>query len=217
MVAACAPPGEPLPDEGDGRTPSPPASPGTDAPGPGALANGGPTFAESLLGGPRVKAQAVVDRSRLVQGEPALLAVELQIAHGFHVNAHPASADWLVPTTVSVEGVEGLRVAGVGYPEAHERRFPFFDGALRVWEGSVVAGLQLEVDADAPVGEHTLRIRVDYQACDDAVCYSPARADAWLPVELAPAGSDARRVASPLLERARFPDSHPRDGTESNR
>lgn len=152
----------------------------------------------------RMELAAVLGSSPLVQGRQARLAVEFRVADGYHVNANPPSEDWLIPTRVRIEGIEGVTAERVVYPEAIEGRFDFYSGPLRVYEGSSVAGVVLRVEADAPVGEATLTVKADYQACDDDACYAPTEASVLLPLRIAPAGTPSREIDSPLLERARF-------------
>lgn len=170
------------------------------------VAAAGTTAAGQLLRPEHMSIAAVVGAEPLVQGETARLAVEFRIERGFHVNANPPSEDWLIPTEVVIEDVDGVELQRVFYPQALEKRFGFYSGDLRVYEGSVVAGALVDVCPQAPPGEHTLVVRVKYQACDDDACFAPAEATARLPVVIAPAGSPSRPVESPLLSRARFSD-----------
>ena len=77
---------------------------------------------------------------------------------------------------------------------------------LKVWEGDVVAGLTLRVAEAAPLGDINLDFVIDYQACNDEVCFAPAKTQVRVPVRIVPAGTPVREVESPLLERAPFPD-----------
>ena len=86
--------------------------------------------------------------------------VRLEIAAGWHVNANPASMEFLVPTRL------GGPVRDVVYPAGERRRFAFADEELAVYSGAVaLAG------AAAP-GARV--VRLTYQACDDDRCLPPA-------------------------------------------
>ena len=67
----------------------------------------------------RVLAAAVVSSSPLVQGMTVRAAVEIRVGRGFHVNANPASEDFLIATQVSVDA-PGVEVVRVFYPDALE-------------------------------------------------------------------------------------------------
>jgi len=151
----------------------------------------------------RVQAAAVVGASPVVQGQTIRAAVEIQVGRGFHINANPASEDFLIATGVSID-VPGIEVVGVFYPDPLERTFGFWPEQLKVWEGDVVAGVLLRVTDAAAMGDTDLMFVVDYQACNDEACFAPAQTNARVPVIVAAAGTPARQVESPLLTSARF-------------
>ena len=146
---------------------------------------------------------AVVGSTPLVQGELVRAAVAIRVGRGFHVNANPASEDFLIPTEVGLE-VPGVEVVDVFYPDPLERTFGFWPETLKVWEGDVIAGVVLRVTDAAALGDLNLEFIVDYQACNDEACFAPAKATAKVPVAIAPAGTPTREVQSPLLDAAEF-------------
>ena len=91
--------------------------------------------------------------------------VELRIAEGWHVNATPASADFLVATDVrSAQG----QLRDVRYPEAGTLRSALAREPIAVYAGSVRIEGEIE---PAPAG--VPRVLVTYQACDETRCLSP--------------------------------------------
>ncbi|MCH8912654.1 MAG: hypothetical protein IIA33_03690, partial [Planctomycetes bacterium] len=60
-------------------------------------------------------------------GSPATLEITLQIADGYHINANPASLDYLIATAVVFDGVSPTRIA---YPEASRFKPAFAAEAL---------------------------------------------------------------------------------------
>ncbi len=121
----------------------------------------------------RVRAEASLRR---LPGREEIV-VRLRIAPGFHVNANPASYDYLVPTAVRFEGLEPARVR---YPEARLFKPGFERRGLAVYEGEVE--IVAELPAGALAADRTVRGEVRVQACDDSVCLPPAS----LPVVIAP-------------------------------
>ncbi len=151
----------------------------------------------------RVRAAAVVSSSPLIQGTTVRAAIEIRVGRGFHVNANPASEDFLIATAVSLDA-PGVEVVQVFYPDPLEKTFSFWPEPLKVWEGDVIAGMILRVTDAAALGDRDLNFLVDYQACNDEACFAPAQVTARVPVVIAAAGTPAREVESPLLEKARF-------------
>lgn len=148
---------------------------------------------------------AAVDHRPMARGSVVRLAVEVEMLPGMHVNANPASQDWMIPIEASVTGVEGIGVIDAFYPEAQSRTFPYDDDPYLVYEGTFVIGLVLAVAEQVPPSGPVLEIVVDYQACNDEACFAPAQATFELPLLIAAAADDAVRVAPPIFERAPFP------------
>ncbi|MDH3745357.1 MAG: protein-disulfide reductase DsbD family protein, partial [Acidobacteriota bacterium] len=129
---------------------------GTSAPG-----SAGKTMAAKPVAPLVALAHSVVDATARWAGEerPAgrPVAVELVIRDGWHVNANPASLDFLIPTRL-----DGAR--GVVYPPGETFRFEFTDQPLNVWSGRV--SIRAEVTGGAT-------LKLTHQACDDTRCLPP--------------------------------------------
>jgi uncharacterized protein YyaL (SSP411 family) len=95
---------------------------------------------------------------------PSRLDVKLEVAEGYHINAHQTAAEY-VATTLSVVGPGAEQVASIDYPPGDEKQFAFADESMRVYEGSVT----LTIRFSASVGDK-LTLRLVYQACTDSAC-----------------------------------------------
>lgn len=92
------------------------------------------------------------------------LVVHIAIDKGYHINANPASDDFLVAT--QLQRKDGTAVA-VDYPAGESFRAPFAPDAISVYTGS----LKLTVPANQrPPGGLALRV----QACNKKYCLAPA-------------------------------------------
>ncbi|MCA0361551.1 MAG: DUF255 domain-containing protein [Armatimonadetes bacterium] len=80
----------------------------------------------------------------------------LRIPNGYHINGTEASADWLVPTRLTVEGA---------FAEA-----AFTDEAQFTGELEVPLRLRQRGETD------TFTVAIDYQLCSDSECLLPSRA-----------------------------------------
>jgi len=98
------------------------------------------------------------------------VVVTLQIEDGFHVNANPASYDYLIATSVAFDGVMPTRVL---YPEATLFKPAFAPAGLKVYEGKI------RLEASFPKGtiETNTQINavVSTQACNSDICLPPAK------------------------------------------
>ena len=109
---------------------------------------------------------------RPLAGEPFEIVVRLQIADGWHINAHPATTG-LIPTTLHLELAAGeLAVEVVTYPDGEDHVIAELGDTLSVWSGTV----ELRTRGTATrAGRDTLIARIDFQACDDRRCLLPTQ------------------------------------------
>jgi uncharacterized protein YyaL (SSP411 family) len=116
---------------------------------------------------PQDTAQHVAASARLRPAAGAvLLELTLRVEAGWHVNANPASFNYLVPTRLLIEGAVPRRIA---YPPGKSFRARFAPEAIRVYEGEVT------ILAEFPPGAASrLRARLSVQACNEEVCLAPS-------------------------------------------
>lgn len=109
--------------------------------------------------------------SAKTQRDPAsaTVIVTLTIDEGYHVNANPASLDYLIPTTVQFAGVLPERVE---YPAPVSFKPDFADEALDVYEGTPT--VLAIFPPGAFHGMTAIRGTVTVQACNDQICLPPS-------------------------------------------
>ncbi len=113
-----------------------------------------------------VRASAAVRSS----GRYREIVITLDIERGYHINANPASFDFLIPTSVTFAEVHPVEVR---YPTPKLFRSSFAPDALKVYEGTVQVVAKLE--DSALNGLRALRAAVSTQACTETVCLPPSR------------------------------------------
>ena len=110
----------------------------------------------------------VVGAARISSDEDQL-AVTLAIDPGFHINANPASSDFLIPTVLNVSELKPLRIA---YPEPIRFKPKFTEDMIDVYNGTIL------ITAFFPKGTllafTALHGSVTAQACTDQFCLPPA-------------------------------------------
>jgi uncharacterized protein YyaL (SSP411 family) len=112
---------------------------------------------------PQEVAANIVD----LEGEwvsPTELRIHAKIQDEFHINAHQASTAGLTPTKMAVS-VAG---ATIDYPPGEDRRFPFADESLRVYEKTATFVIRFKL----PITSE-LTGQLTYQACTNDACLPP--------------------------------------------
>ncbi|MCB9847882.1 MAG: DUF255 domain-containing protein [Phycisphaeraceae bacterium] len=125
---------------------------------------------------PPVEIYADTERIELAPGEPRTITLNIRVREGYHVNAHEPGVEGLIGLMIDLTGGSGV-VADINYP-----RGVAYHGAaveqgagreqLLVYEGDTPIEVTLSLDESGAITGRP-RLRVIYQACDDAACYEP--------------------------------------------
>ncbi len=112
----------------------------------------------------------VAEPQTVAAGKRAVLELKFRVDDGFHVNSHTPKSELQIPTSVSFEIAEGVKLATALYPAGQEFAFAFDPNEkLDVYSNEFV----VKVPVIAAAGEHELKGELKYQACDHAACFPP--------------------------------------------
>jgi thiol:disulfide interchange protein DsbD len=103
------------------------------------------------------------------------LNVSVSIAPGWHINSDHPSSPYYIPTRLTLVAPAGVTVGAVEYPPAEAVTPRFAAGErLAVFTGTIALRAQLRADARFRSGVGApLKLRIDYQACNDEQCLRP--------------------------------------------
>ena len=122
-----------------------------------------------------VTVRAIAPTAGIKASQKSTLTLELTIHEPFHINANPASEDYLIPTVATVKAAPGLKVGTPVYPKPVLKKFGFYEGMLKVYEGTVQIKIPLETTG--VFKPTTLEGTLKYQACNDQACLAPKTLD----------------------------------------
>jgi hypothetical protein len=145
-----------------------------DAPAPGA-----PITSAGLHSAP-VRLRASVKELHLAPGASAAFEVTLDLAPGYHVNAHEPGIHYLIPLEVALSGGAGVTLEA-DYPAGEQYAGP--EGSMVVHHGRVTIPVRATRTGDLA---GTPTVTVTYQVCTDQSCLAP-RTEA-LPVKFVGVG-----------------------------
>lgn len=99
----------------------------------------------------------------------------LEIADGYHINAHVPDEVFLIPTVLTLEA-EGVTFDEPTYPEPEAQTFPFSpDKPMLVYDGTIEIVARANVAPSGPV-----HAKLRYQACNHERCLPPKTVEAFL-------------------------------------
>jgi thiol:disulfide interchange protein DsbD len=152
-----------------------------------------------------VKAQGFASVERVAPQSKFKLAVVLEVADGYHINAHVPTMDYLIPTNVVFQSPAGIRVSEPLYPPPLTRMFEFAPQAqLAVHEGRVIITADAEAEKnwkDSGSGS-AIVARLTVQSCSERVCLAPARLQTEIPIRFAKPGETVPETQAELFKEA---------------
>jgi thiol:disulfide interchange protein DsbD len=110
----------------------------------------------------------------LAAGSTAAVTVHVTIEPGWHSYSNPPSLEYNIPTRVLLASAFGISAGKPRYPAGKPVKFASEEAATSVYDGAFDVTLPLTAAATAVNGAHTLKGKVEFQACNDQMCLSPA-------------------------------------------
>ena len=143
------------------------------------LAAVGPAMAQGTR--PRATLVTSTPEVTLAAGSTTIVSLRVELPAGVHVQAHQPNDPLLIPTVLTVDAPAGVTVASVSYPSPAElKQTGRRRGAAGAWTACSTSRVTLAVAADTASGMRSVPAVLRYQACNDEVCFPPARAaSAW--------------------------------------
>lgn len=136
------------------------------------------SIAAAQSGRPRAEVTPVVASDSTPPGQTAHVSLKVRLPVDVHVQAHEPRDPSLIPTVLTVEAPPGITVDAVVYPPPTELTQTGRRETLAVLGPEFAIDVRLTVAGTAAAGELTVPAVLRYQACNEAVCFPPARATA---------------------------------------
>jgi len=120
---------------------------------------------------PRKNHVMLLDDAVLVDaGKPQDIELRFRVDAGLHVNSHAPQDELLLPTVLTLEPVNGVKVLSEEYPAGVKFHLNIGAGeTLDVYQGE----FRVHVRLVAARGANVLTGALHYQACDTASCFPP--------------------------------------------
>jgi uncharacterized protein len=106
-------------------------------------------------------------------GGAAQYLLSFKVQNGYHVQANPASEEYLIPTTVSLEKADGIVPQTPIYPKPVSFKLQGSDKEIKTYENENTITIPLQADESTIPGEKILKGTIRYQGCDSTTCFPP--------------------------------------------
>ena len=120
----------------------------------------------------------------VVKGQTVELSVRAEIKKGFHIQANPASDEFLIPTTLIVQAGKDIVPGKSVYPSGRPYRLKGSTDDLLTYEDEVMISLPVKVMDSAPAGTTSITGKLRFQSCDDRRCFAPRSISVEIPVKI---------------------------------
>jgi len=109
-------------------------------------------------------------------GGTTTVPVPVVVAEGFHVQANPASLEYLIPLELELRLAEPDSLVSWRpvYPDPVVWRLEGTEDSYLTYAGGFTVGVAVSPAPAAPPGERRFAGTLRYQACDRRRCYAPA-------------------------------------------
>jgi len=134
---------------------------------------------------PRASLQPAIAEVTVEPGASADLVLNVSMPPEVHVQAHQPKDPLLIPTVLTVEAPAGISVESIAYPSPTEFAQAGRADPLLVLGPRFEIRVRLSVSRDASDGLRSVPVVLRYQACNETVCFPPARATAAWAVSIA--------------------------------
>ena len=158
------------------------------------------TFAQFGVQKDLVKIETYQSFDKVYAGTEFKLAVQVEVAEGWHINSDKPYDEYLIPTSLSILENPNFKLTKVAYPKPHDFKFSFSESPLSVWEGQVYFGALVEVDSNVSPGVYSLIVELEYQACNDMSCQAPTSVKDTINIEVADKTSPVNTINDEIFK-----------------
>jgi len=120
----------------------------------------------------------------LEQGRSCMASLSFQVSEGFHIQANPASEEYLIPARLKLGSARGVVPGEPVYPPGSPYRLEGSEKTISTYGGIFTVEVPIEVFSSEKPGRRALKGSLRYQACDSKRCLFPAEIPVALPVEV---------------------------------
>ena len=121
-------------------------------------------------------------------GAKVTLTAQIKLPPGMHVYA-PAIEPPYKPIKLAIESPRGVKVSPVRYPEGKKLRLEAIDETVPVYEGIFTLEADALISSAAKAGDAVINGSLNYQTCDDKLCYLPVTLPLSWTVKVTPQAS----------------------------
>ena len=150
----------------------------------------------------KLTARGYLSVDKVQPGSQFQIAVVVEIAEGWHVNANPAG-EGLIGTEILFPDTPHLTFGEAVYPRGEVLKLGSI-GEAPVYHDTITIGIQADLSQNAPIEPMTLDLQLRYQACNDAQCLLPETLAFTVPIEIVSIEETIQRMNTTIFNNIEF-------------
>ena len=150
----------------------------------------------------KLTAMGYLSVDKVQPGSQFQIAVVVEIAEGWHVNANPAG-EGLIGTEIIFPDTPHFAFEEVVYPKGEVLKIDSI-GEAPVYYDTITIGIQADLRQNAPIEPITLDLQLRYQACNDAQCLLPETLAFAIPIEIVSMEETIQRMNEAIFANIKF-------------
>ena len=144
-----------------------------------------PSFTRAAV----VKVDVIQSQDRYPAGGSYPILLRIRIAEPWYLHGTKESGSGLIPTVLSFQASDGLRMEKIQFPEPEKKRFEYTKEPIDVFSGEILVRAILAVGETASEGENSISGELFFQACSSRSCLPPQKLPVRLTVRVSPKGA----------------------------
>ena len=150
----------------------------------------------------KLTAQGYLSVDKVQPGSQFQIAVVVEIAEGWHVNANPAG-EGLIATEIILPATSNLTFGEAVYPTGEVLKLGSI-GEAPVYHDTITIGIQTDASQAAPTEPMALNLQLRYQACNDEQCLLPETLALTVPIEIVGIEGTVQRINEAIFANIEF-------------
>ena len=150
----------------------------------------------------KLSVKSYISLDKVQPGSQFQIAVVVEIAEGWHVNANPAG-EGLIATEVMFHDTPHLTFGEVVYPKGEVLALGSI-GEAPVYHDTITIGIQADLNQTVPLEPMMLDMELRYQACNDEQCLLPEVLTFTVPIEVVGIEAPIQRMHEPIFASIEF-------------
>lgn len=106
-------------------------------------------------------------------GNSGTINVQVSIKKGYHIQANKVNDEFIIPTTIEIDGREIITTGEQLFPESKKFKLEGTADNLFVYDGNFRIAIPFKTEEKAQKGKYKFEAKLHYQACDAKTCFFP--------------------------------------------